>query len=72
MPNLEARVAVLENIVATQGRLLGEIAIDVRTTRDAVTEARGGWKTLMMLGGASAAFGAFAAKWIPTLFQAMR
>lgn len=57
-------IAVLETKVEAQGREIGELkdAIKeltktVNDMRDTLTEARGGWKTLMLLGGASATFG---------------
>jgi hypothetical protein len=39
-----------------------ELRDDVRTLLEAVTEAKGGWKMLLMIGSASAAIGASAAK----------
>ena len=47
---------------ATVGALesdMREMKADVRVIRDAITEARGGWKTLLMIGGAAAAAASF-------------
>lgn len=70
--DIQARVAVLESELIAIKTSQTAMALDVRAIRDAVLEARGGWKTLMILGGASAAFGAFAVKWIPTLLGGLR
>lgn len=43
---------------------LSEMRTDLRVIRDTLTEARGGWKTLMVVGGMSGTIGAFAAKWV--------
>lgn len=57
-------IAVLQTKVEAQGREIGELkdAIHALTAtvnglRDTLTEARGGWRTLMLLGGAGATFG---------------
>jgi hypothetical protein len=47
---LQAQVAALEKSMAA-------MQADVRVIRDAVTEARGGWRTLLLLGGAAATMG---------------
>jgi hypothetical protein len=44
-----------------------EMREDVRAIRDTLTEARGGWKTLLLVGGAAGTFGALAAKILPFL-----
>jgi hypothetical protein len=63
---VQARIDIvaLEKTVEGMGREIGEIKEAVaeltRTVngmRDQLTEAKGGWKTLMLLGGASATFG---------------
>jgi hypothetical protein len=63
---VQARIDIvaLEKTVEGMGREIGEIKDAVteltRTVngmRDQLTEARGGWRTLMALGGASATFG---------------
>lgn len=64
-------MAVLESEVATLKTLAAIIQADVRMTRDAVLEAKGGWKVLMMIGGASGVAGAFVGKWIPVIFSSI-
>lgn len=58
------KIAVLETMVEDQGREIGELKVLVEkmaTKLDAVastlTEARGGWRAMMLLGGAGATFG---------------
>jgi hypothetical protein len=49
---------------------VGDIKSDVREMRDILNEVRGSWKTLVILGGISAAVGALFAKlaaWLPFL-----
>tara|TARA_R110000803_G_scaffold130858_1_gene198121 strand:- start:462 stop:674 length:213 start_codon:yes stop_codon:yes gene_type:complete len=50
--NMEARIALLE-------KELGEVRKDTRKILTTLSEAQGGWKTLMMLSGFSATLGAF-------------
>lgn len=63
---------MLERVVADQGILLAAIASDVRVTRDAVAEAKGGLRLFLILGGAFGGLGALLVKWIPTLFAGVR
>lgn len=69
--SLESRVAVLESELSTLKTLAATIQTDVRMTRDAVLQAKGGWKVLMMIGGASGVAGAFVSKWIPVIFSSI-
>lgn len=49
---------------------VAEIKSDVKEMRDILNEVRGSWKTLVILGGISAAVGALFAKlaaWLPSL-----
>lgn len=55
------KIAALETKVEGMGREIGELKGNIRdlidvvgALREQMTEARGGWKTLMLLGGASA------------------
>lgn len=60
--NLESRVAVLEDQMLHLRSSQAAMADDVREIRDAVLGAKGGWKTLLLIGGAGATAGAFLMK----------
>lgn len=60
--NMESRVAVLEDQMLHLRTSQREMADDVREIRDAVIGAKGGWKTLLLIGGAGATAGAFLMK----------
>lgn len=57
---MEAEIAALKTEVA-------EMRADVRIIRDTLSQARGGWKTLMLVGGLAGAVGAAMAKLAPLL-----
>lgn len=57
---LQAKVELLQKSV-------DEMRADMKELLAAVENARGGWKTLMLLGGASAAFGGFLMKLLPVI-----
>jgi hypothetical protein len=48
-------------------QVLEEVRADVKEMRLAIENARGGWKTLLLLGTMSAAIGAFVVKLLPFL-----
>jgi len=50
--NMEARIALLE-------KELSEVRKDTRKILNTLSEAQGGWKTLMMISGFSATLGGF-------------
>jgi hypothetical protein len=54
---MQAQVELLLRSDAEKTELLKALAADVSAMREQMAEARGGWKLMMMLGGASAAFG---------------
>lgn len=56
---LEVQVSNLSQQLSTVGAALAELTRTVNSMRDQLTEAKGGWRTLMLLGGASATFGGF-------------
>lgn len=47
----------LQATVETLEADMRDMKADVRLIRDAITEARGGWKTLLLIGGAAATAG---------------
>lgn len=56
MPDLHERVASVETLVAGMSKTLGQIAVDVRMTRDYVVAERArraaAWRTTSRVGGA--------------------
>lgn len=54
---LESEVATLTELVRAQTLAMAEMGKRMDTMNQTLTEARGGWKVLMLLGGAAAAFG---------------
>lgn len=66
LQNAHIQIAVLETKVEAQGREIGELkgVIQILVGKidnmaATLSEARGGWKFMMALGGAGATFGAF-------------
>lgn len=55
LTRVETKVEEIERKLERQEKTLAEI-------KSILTEARGGWKVLVLIGGAGAAFGAFALK----------
>lgn len=55
---LQRDVGRLEAEVSGLKRDVAEMRADVRIIRDTLSQARGGWKTLMLVGGAASAVGA--------------
>ena len=46
-------------------RDMSELKTDVKAIRETLSQAKGGWKTLLMVGGAAGAVGAVIGKFIP-------
>lgn len=65
----EERLAVLETEFRIMKSELQEMRGDVRTIRDTLLQAKGGWKLFMMVGGFSAAVGAFIGKFLPYFWK---
>lgn len=55
---LEGRMSALETQVL-------EIHADTKSMRATLNQARGGWKTLLLVGGAAGAVGALIGKFLP-------
>ncbi len=69
MPEIErtlgehgARLTAVEDDIA-------EIKADVKTVLRQMAEAQGGWKVLMLVGGASATIGGLLATYLPKFFK---
>jgi hypothetical protein len=65
-------IAVLQTKVEAQGREIGELKAMIQTlgvkldgVANTLTEARGGWKLMMLLGGGAATFGSVIT-WVAT------
>jgi hypothetical protein len=54
---LESEVATLTDLVRAQTVAMAEMGKRLDTMNTTLTEARGGWKALLLLGGAGAALG---------------
>ena len=68
-PDQQERLAVVENDVNHLTADVAEIKTDVKAIRGTLAEARGGWKMLMLMGGAGAAAGGALVKFAPALFK---
>jgi len=58
------RIAVLETELKSMKKQHEEMARDIKTILSTLSEAKGGWRVMMMVGGASGVLGAFISKWI--------
>jgi len=65
--NTEVRLAVLENKQDALKIDLDEMKTDLRSIRDTLQQATGGWKTLLLVAGIAGSVGAIAAKVFPWL-----
>jgi len=45
------------------------MAADIRVIRETLQEAKGGWKALMIVGGAGATLGGLLVKFLPVVFK---
>ena len=64
---LQGRLRSFEEFITRheeEDRMMRE---DIRAIRETLSEARGGWKTLMLVGGVAGVMGAVAAKLFPFL-----
>ena len=61
------RIAVLETEVEAMKRDMADMKSDLRIIRDTLLQARGGWKTLMLVAGLASTVGAVLAKILPFL-----
>jgi len=59
---LEGKVGGLEDQIEAQNERLGEMQRKVDVVHDAIVSAKGGWKTLVIVGGIGAAIGTLATK----------
>ena len=63
----EIDIAILKTEVEYLKAHLSEIKDDTREIKETLHQAKGGWKTLMLVAGISSSVGALAAKVLPFL-----
>lgn len=59
------RIAVLEVEVEAMKRDINDMKGDLRIIRDTLLQAKGGWKTLMLVAGLASTVGALLTKFLP-------
>lgn len=67
MSNPEIDIAILKTEVEYLKSHIHEIRSDTREIKETLSQAKGGWKTLMLVAGISSTVGALAAKMLPFL-----
>lgn len=63
----EIDIAILKTEVEYLKNHINEIRTDTREIKETLSQAKGGWKTLMLVAGISSTMGALAAKFMPFL-----
>ncbi len=61
----QVRIAVLNTELEHMRRDMDEVKADLKIIRETLQQAKGGWKTLMLVAGISSTVGAFIAKFTP-------
>lgn len=61
----EVQIAVLKTELEHMRKDMDEVKDDLRAIRSTLSEAKGGWKTLMLVAGVSSTVGALLAKALP-------
>lgn len=67
MSSPEIDIAILKTEVEYLKGHLTEIRADTREIKETLHQAKGGWKTLMLVAGISSSIGVLAAKFLPFL-----
>ena len=67
MSNPEIDIAILKTEVEYLKNHINEIRTDTREIKETLHQAKGGWKTLMIVAGISSTIGAFVTKFVPFL-----
>lgn len=65
------RIAVLETQMEAMLSQHKDMARDIRIILNTLAEAKGGWRMMMLVGGAGGAIGAFLGKWISVMSTVM-
>lgn len=71
MQSNESRLAVLESQFAEMQRQQHSMAADIKEILRTLSEAKGGWRMVMLLGGSAGVLGAFLGKWLGSIVAAM-
>ena len=61
------RIVALETEVSYLKKILDEVRADTQEIKKTLSEAKGGWKTLMLVAGIASTIGALLAKVVPFL-----
>jgi hypothetical protein len=61
----EVQIAILKTEVDYLKKNIDEMRTDVRDIKEVLSQARGGWKTLMLVAGISSTIGALTVKLVP-------
>lgn len=61
----EVQIAILKTEVDYLKKNIDEMRTDVRDIKEVLSQARGGWKTLMLVAGISSTIGALTIKLVP-------
>ena len=67
MSSPEIDIAILKTEVDYLKSHLAEIRSDTKEIKEVLSQAKGGWKTLMLVSGVAASVGALSAKLLPFL-----
>lgn len=66
---LEGQISALESRIEQQNGEIASMRKDIRVMLDFTTQASASWRTLMAMGGFSAAVGALIAKFTPYIWS---
>lgn len=73
MPNDNAStdriIGQLQADSARQGKDIDEMKVDLKEIKDILSQAKGGWKTLMLVAGISGSVGALVGKVFPWILK---
>jgi chromosome condensin MukBEF ATPase and DNA-binding subunit MukB len=61
----EVQIAVLKTEVDYLKKIIDEVRQDTKEIKETLTQAKGGWKTLLLVAGISSTVGAFITKLAP-------
>ena len=68
----EVQIAVLKTEVDYLKKIIDEVRSDTKEIKETLAQAKGGWKTLMLVAGVSSTVGAVMVKALPWLAVAPR